>query len=72
MLQIVLLDLPGFQKPFDSLTRRMQKTVDDTLTEVDAALVVLNAAETFGAGDDFIARAVAAAVGAGGLRAQQG
>jgi GTP-binding protein Era len=60
-LQIVLLDLPGFQKPFDSLTRRMQKTVDDTLTEVDAALVMLNAAEVFGAGDAFVVRAAAAA-----------
>lgn len=43
--QIVVLDLPGFQKPFDSLTRRMQTAVDDALSEVDAALVVLNAAE---------------------------
>jgi GTP-binding protein Era len=59
--QIVLLDLPGFQKPFDSLTRRMQTTVNDTLAEVDAALLVLNAAEPFGGGDRFIAAAVAAA-----------
>jgi GTP-binding protein Era len=59
--QVVLLDLPGFQKPFDSLTRRMQTTVDDALGEVDAALVLLNATETFGAGDRYIAQAVAAA-----------
>jgi len=59
--QLVLLDLPGFQKPFDSLTRRMQKTVDDTLAEVDAVVVMLNAAEPFGPGDRFITRAVAAA-----------
>jgi GTPase len=59
--QIVLLDLPGFQKPFDSLTRRMQTTVDDALEEVDAALVLFNATETFGAGDRYIAQAVAAA-----------
>lgn len=58
--QIVLLDLPGFQKPFDSLTRRMQATVDETLADVDAALVVLNAAEVLGAGDRFIVAAVAA------------
>jgi len=57
--QIVLLDLPGFQKPFDSLTRRMQATVDDALGEVDAALVLLNAIETFGSGDRYIAQAVA-------------
>jgi GTPase len=58
--QLVLLDLPGFQKPFDALTSRMQRTVDDTLREVDAALVVLNAAEPFGGGDRFILRAAAA------------
>jgi GTP-binding protein Era len=59
--QIVLLDLPGFQKPFDSLTRRMQSTVDDALEEVDAALVLLNATETFGPGDRYITQAVATA-----------
>jgi GTPase len=58
--QLVLLDLPGFQRPFDSLTRRMQATVDAALEEVDAALVVLNAAEHFGGGDRFIAAAVRA------------
>ena len=59
--QLVLLDLPGFQRPFDSLTRRMQATVDATLTEVDAALFMLNAAEAPGGGDRYIARAVASA-----------
>ena len=59
--QLVLLDLPGFQKPFDSLTRKMQATVDDTLSEVDAALFMLNAAETPGGGDRYIAQAVATA-----------
>jgi GTP-binding protein Era len=59
--QVILLDLPGFQKPFDSLTRRMQTAVDDALSEVDAALVILNAAEGFGGGDRFILEAVAAA-----------
>jgi len=59
--QVVLLDLPGFQKPFDSLTRRMQRTVDDALGEVDAALVLLNATEEFGAGDRYIVQSVAAA-----------
>jgi GTP-binding protein Era len=59
--QVILLDLPGFQKPFDSLTRRMQTTVDDALEEVDAALVLLNATEVFGAGDRYITQAVARA-----------
>ncbi len=59
--QLVLLDLPGFQRPFDSLTRRMQATVDATLSEVDAALFMLNAAEAPGGGDRYIAQAVASA-----------
>ena len=59
--QLILLDLPGFQKPFDSLTRRMQTAVDDALSEVDAALVLLNADEAFGAGDRYVVRAVAGA-----------
>ena len=56
--QLVLLDLPGFQKPFDTLTVRMQATVDAALDEVDAAVLVLNAAEEIGGGDRFIAEAV--------------
>jgi len=59
--QVVLLDLPGFQKPFDSLTRRMQSAVDDALSEVDAALVLLNATEVFGAGARYVVQAVAGA-----------
>jgi GTPase len=57
--QVVLLDLPGFQRPFDSLTERMQATVDAALEEVDAALLVFNAGETLGGGDRFIAAAAA-------------
>ena len=59
--QIVLLDLPGFQRPFDSLTRRMQNAVDDALREVDATLVMLNATEPFGGGDRYVLEAVGAA-----------
>ena len=53
--QAVLLDLPGFQRPADALTTRMQATVDRSLTDCDAALFVLNAAEPIGGGDRFIA-----------------
>jgi GTP-binding protein Era len=59
--QVVLLDLPGFQRPFDSLTRRMQTAVDDALREVDATLVLLSAVEPFGGGDRYVLQAVAAA-----------
>jgi GTPase len=53
--QAVLLDLPGFQRPGDGLTTRMQATVDRSLGDCDAALFVLNAAEAIGGGDRFIA-----------------
>jgi len=53
--QAVLLDLPGFQRPADGLTWRMQDTVDRTLGDCDAALFVVNGAEAVGAGDRFIA-----------------
>src|SRR5205085_7890797 len=49
--QLVLADLPGFQRPRDPLTERMQRTVDQSLDEVDAVLFVLSARERIGAGD---------------------
>ena len=53
--QAVLLDLPGFQRPADTLTERMQASVDGTLADCDGVLFLLNAAEPIGAGDRFIA-----------------
>lgn len=54
--QLVVLDLPGFQRPRDLLTRRMQQAADTTLAEVDMILLVVNAAERIGEGDKFVAR----------------
>jgi GTP-binding protein Era len=59
--QLVLVDLPGFQRPRDPLTARMQRTVDESLAGVDAFLVVLAVDERIGAGDRFIAERVFAA-----------
>jgi GTP-binding protein Era len=56
--QLVLTDLPGFQRPRDPLTQRMQRTVDDAIADVDAVLFVLSARERIGAGDRFIAQRV--------------
>jgi len=56
--QLVLVDLPGFQRPRDALTERMQRTVDEALEDVDGVLFVLAADETIGAGDRFIAERV--------------
>jgi GTP-binding protein Era len=54
--QLVLHDLPGFQRPRDPLTERMQRTVDQALRDVDGLLFVLSARERIGAGDRFIAQ----------------
>jgi GTPase len=56
--QLVLADLPGFQRPLDELTERMQQTVDSAFDEVDGVLFVLSARERIGAGDRFIASRV--------------
>jgi GTP-binding protein Era len=56
--QLVLVDLPGFQRPRDELTERMQRTVDASFEEVEAVLFVLSARERIGAGDRFIAQRV--------------
>ena len=56
--QLVLADLPGFQRPRDALTERMQHTVDSALDDVEAVLFVLSARERIGAGDRFIASRV--------------
>jgi GTP-binding protein Era len=56
--QLVLADLPGFQRPRDALTEHMQRTVDASFDDVDAVLLVLSARERIGAGDRFVARRV--------------
>ena len=54
--QLVLADLPGFQRPLDPLTEHMQRTVDAAFEEIEAVLLVLSARERIGAGDRFVAR----------------
>jgi GTP-binding protein Era len=56
--QLALVDLPGFQRPLDALTERMQETVDSSFEDVDAVLLVVDARERIGAGDRFVARRV--------------
>jgi GTP-binding protein Era len=58
--QLVLVDLPGWQRPIDALTERMQETVDEAITseDVDAVLLVVSARDRIGAGDRFVARKV--------------
>jgi len=61
--QLVLVDLPGVQRPRDVLTERMQRRVERELADSDVALFVVNGEQGIGPGDRFIANAL---LGAGG------
>jgi GTP-binding protein Era len=57
--QLVLVDLPGWQRPIDALTERMQGRVEEAMADdVDAVLLVVNARERIGTGDRYVARHV--------------
>jgi GTPase len=56
--QLVLVDLPGVQRPRDPLTERMQRRVESALADSDAVLFVLNGEQQIGSGDRFIANAI--------------
>ena len=52
--QLVLVDLPGVQRPRDALTERMQRRVESEVADSDAVLFVVNGAQGIGPGDRFI------------------
>ena len=56
--QLVLVDLPGVQRPRDAMTERMQQRVEHALRDADAILFMLNGAQRIGPGDRYIARAI--------------
>lgn len=60
-VQMVLVDLPGVQKPRDVLTERMQRRVERELIDSDAIMFVLNGEQGIGAGDRFIANTLLSA-----------
>ncbi|HEY5193700.1 MAG TPA: GTPase Era [Solirubrobacteraceae bacterium] len=57
--QLVLVDLPGVQRPRDTLTERMAGRVRLELEGSDAALLVLNGEQGVGPGDRYIAQTLA-------------
>jgi GTP-binding protein Era len=59
--QLVLVDLPGVQRPRDALTARMQRRVERELEDADACLFVVDAEQSIGPGDRFIARLLSSA-----------
>jgi GTP-binding protein Era len=56
--QLVLVDLPGVQRPRDVLTQRLQGRVERELADSDVVLFVVNGEEGIGPGDRFIVRAL--------------
>src|SRR5262249_6319772 len=56
--QLILADLPGFQRPLDPLTEHMQRTVDAAFEDIEGVVLVLSARERIRAGDRFVARRV--------------
>jgi GTP-binding protein Era len=59
--QLVLVDLPGVQRPRDALTQRMQRRVELELAESDAALLALDGEQGVGPGDRFLAHLLSVA-----------
>jgi GTPase len=59
--QIVLVDLPGVQRPRDTLTTRMAGRVQQELGDADTVLLLLNGQQGVGPGDRFIAATLAEA-----------
>jgi len=59
--QLVLVDLPGVQRPRDALTSRMARRVQSQLEGSDASLLILNGEQGVGPGDRFIAQRLAGA-----------
>jgi GTPase len=56
--QLILVDLPGVQRPRDVLTERMQGRVERELADSDVVLFVVNGEEGIGPGDRFIVKAL--------------
>jgi GTP-binding protein Era len=59
--QMVLVDLPGVQRPRDTLTARMAGRVQQELEDSDLVLLMLNGEQGVGPGDRFIAAGLASA-----------
>jgi GTPase len=64
--QVVLVDLPGVQRPRDRLTERMQHRVEQEMADADVALLVVNGEQGIGPGDRFIAGVMLGAKSAAG------
>jgi GTP-binding protein Era len=52
--QIVFLDTPGIHRPEFRMNRRMQRTVAESLLDVDLVLLMVDGSISFGAGESFV------------------
>src|SRR5690348_5110059 len=52
--QIIFIDTPGVHKPDSPLGSRMMREVNDALEERDLVLLIVDATEPFGKGDQFV------------------
>jgi len=52
--QIVLIDTPGVHKPDSPLGSRMMREVNAALEERDVVLLIVDATQPFGKGDEFV------------------
>jgi GTP-binding protein Era len=57
--QMVLLDTPGVHKPIHRMNSLMMKSVRDAMSGVDVVAVMVDAAQSFGRGDQFVLNLVA-------------
>jgi GTPase len=53
--QIVFVDTPGVHKPVTALGERLNASARDALNDVDVACLVLDATQSFGRGDQWVA-----------------
>lgn len=53
--QLIFIDTPGFHKPVDSLGKRLMEIVRRALREVDVVVFVVDASQSIGSGDCYIA-----------------
>lgn len=59
--QLILVDLPGSQRPRDAMTERMQRGVIRAVEDCDGALFVLNGEQRSAGGDKYLAELLAKA-----------
>jgi GTP-binding protein Era len=56
--QLVMVDLPGVQRPRDALTERMQRRVEREVADSEVIVFVVNGEQGVGPGDRFISKAL--------------